>query len=77
MALKNRESVEKASVLEAARQWFEKDKANNLTPELKAILEKIVNEVIGARKARSFLLPRELEDNQRINSISGCFEASV
>ena len=58
---RERDSIDKKSILEAARQWFEKDKIINLDETLQQVLKKIVLEVIGKRKARSFLLPRELE----------------
>jgi len=53
--------IQKGSVLSSARQWFEKDKAQNLDPELNDVLRKIIDEVIGHRKARSFLVQRDLE----------------
>lgn len=60
---KGREKVERGFVLEAARQWFEQDKAGNLDSQLQAVLRRITDEVIGKRRARSFLLLRELGDH--------------
>lgn len=57
---KNKDRIERSAVLEAARQWFEQDKERNLDEELRSILRRITDEVIGKRRARSFLLSREL-----------------
>lgn len=64
-----RDSVHKRSVIEGARQWYEKDKAANLTPQLRQVLARIVNEVIGDRRARSFLLPKELEKHPTVQKL--------
>jgi len=58
--LKGKEKIERSAVLEAARQWFEQDKERNLDDELRGVLRRITDEVIGKRRARSFLLSREL-----------------
>ena len=66
---KGRDKIENKSIIEAARQWFEQDKSQNLDDELGRILEKIVNEVIGQKKARSFLIPRDLEKHPYIRKL--------
>ncbi len=66
---KHRDKVDREAVLEAARQWFEQDKERNLTDELRSVLRRITDEVIGTRKARSFLLPRELRSNPLIQQL--------
>lgn len=66
---KGRDKIEHQSIVEAARQWFEQDKSQNLDEELRRILEKIVNEVIGQKKARSFLIPRDLEKHHAIQRL--------
>jgi len=48
--------------------------AIQLDEELAAVLERIVEEVIGHRRARSFLLPRELEKHEVIQKL---FDARV
>jgi hypothetical protein len=68
------EKIDKRAILEAARQWFEQDKAQNLGDDLTRVLERIVEEVIGHRKARSFMLPRELEKEDVIQKL---FDARV
>jgi hypothetical protein len=71
---RNRASIDKKAVLDAARQWFQQDKSQNLDEELQCVLEKIVGDVIGHRRARSFLLPRKLEKNEVIQRL---FDARV
>ncbi|MBN3034803.1 MAG: hypothetical protein JW861_04400 [Bacteroidales bacterium] len=69
-----RNNIDKKTIIEAARQWFEKDKAKNLDDDLQNILRRIVDEVIGTRKARSFMIPRELETHDVIQKL---FDARV
>ena len=71
---KGRDKIDKVTILEAARKWFEEDKQQNLDDSLRLVLQRIVTEVIGRRKARSFLIPRELERNHVIQAL---FDARV
>jgi hypothetical protein len=71
---RGRDTIDRKAVLEAARQWFEQDKQTHLDDELQTALRRIVDEVIGSKKARSFLLPREL---QRHPLIQRLFDARV
>lgn len=66
---KGKAKVERSAVLEAARQWFEQDKERNLDDELRQVLRRITDEVIGARRARSFLLPRESASHPLIHRL--------
>jgi hypothetical protein len=66
---KGRDKIERNAVLEAARQWFEQDKERNLDDELRTVLRRITDEVIGNRRARSFLLPRELSTHRLIHRL--------
>jgi hypothetical protein len=66
---KGAQKIERAEVLDAARQWFETDKFQNLDDVLRTALQRIVAEVIGSRRARSFLLPRELEKHATIQRL--------
>lgn len=66
--------IDRKAILEGARQWFEQDKENSLDIELRKALKKIVEEVIGHRRARSFMLPRELEKNSIVQRL---FDARV
>lgn len=60
---KGKDRIERSAILEAARQWFEQDKETNLDAHLRLVLRRIIDEVIGEKKARSFLLPRELSNH--------------
>jgi hypothetical protein len=71
---RGRGTIDKLAVVEAARQWFEQDKAQHLDHHMQNVLRKIVDEVIGARRARSFLLPRDLEKHPMIIKL---FDARV
>jgi hypothetical protein len=71
---RDRDNIDRRALLAAARQWFEQDKARYLDDQLQAVLRKIVDEVIGERRARSFLLPRHLERDPIIQRL---FDARV
>jgi hypothetical protein len=71
---RGRDSIDQESILAAARQWFEQDKQKNLDQELSEALRRIVDEVIGRRSARSFLIPQELEKHRVIQRL---FDARV
>lgn len=66
--------IDKKAIIESSRQWFERDKVQNLDDTLSHILRRIVDEVIGKKRARSFLIPRELEKHQNIQKL---FDARV
>jgi hypothetical protein len=69
-----RNNIDKKAVVESARQWFEQDKAQHLDEKMQTVLRKIVDHVIGVKKARSFLLPRNLEKHELIQKL---FDARV
>ncbi len=71
---RGRDSIDRRAIIEAARQWFEQDKSQHLDEQLQHVLQRIVDEVIGKRKARSFLLPRELERHAVVQRL---FDARV
>lgn len=71
---RGRETIDQNSVTSAAKQWFEKDKQKNLDQELMDTLRRIVDEVIGKRRARAFLIPSELEKHKLIQRL---FDARV
>ena len=71
---RNRDSIDRKAIVEAARAWFEQDKAQHLDQEMESVLRRIVDEVIGTRRARSFLLPRNLEKHKIIQKL---FDARV
>lgn len=61
--------ITKGLVLDAAHQWFEQDKAKNLDEELVQALAAIVQEVVGHRRVRYFMLPREKENHPVIRRL--------
>src|ERR1035437_888171 len=66
---RSKDKIDTGAVIEAARLWFEQDKMRNLDETLQGVLRRIVEEVIGNRKARSFLLPRELGNHPVIQRL--------
>jgi hypothetical protein len=71
---RGRKNIDRRAILDAARQWFEQDKSRYLDEQLQRVLSRIVDEIIGSRRARSFLLPRELERHPIIQRL---FDARV
>jgi len=71
---KGHDKIEKRTITEAAQQWFEQDKARELPQELSSALQRIMGEVIGKKKARSFMVPRELERDELLQQL---FDARV
>ena len=66
---RKRARIDKKAVTESARQWFEQDKQTFLDDSMQRLLRRIVDEVIGKKKARSFLLPREHEKHPLIQKL--------
>lgn len=66
---RGRETIDNKAVLEAAREWFEQDKTKDLDDEMHEVLRQIVDEVIGTKKARSFLMKRDLERHPLIQKL--------
>jgi len=71
---RGRDSMDRKAIIEAGRKWFEQDKANQLDESMQLVLRRIVDEVIGHKKARSFLLPRTLEKHPMVQRL---FDARV
>lgn len=71
---RGRDTIDLRAILEASRQWFEQDKAQDLDDEMHEVLRRIVEDVIGEKKARSFLLPRILIKHDTIQKL---FDARV
>lgn len=69
-----RTKIDKRTVVEAARQWYEQDKQQGLSEELHSILGRIMGEVIGKKRTRSFMVERRLERNEHLQ---GLFDARV
>ena len=68
-------AVSIADVRAAARDWYHQDKAASVqaNPELQTILEHIIGEVIGGRRARAFLI----KSNARNEIIDRLFDARI
>jgi len=66
-------SVENVRV--AARDWYQRDKASIIraNPGLHDLLIKIIDEIIGRRRARAFLFP----SNQRSEQIDRLFDSRL
>ena len=71
---RGRNTIDQKAVVEASRKWFEQDKAQDLDPKMQKVLRQIVDKVIGDKRARSFLLPRNLERHPMIQKL---FDARV
>ena len=66
---RDRSTIDIKAVQEAAREWYEKDKSQNVDDEQGRVLRMIIEEVIAQRKARSFLLEKEYEKEPVILSL--------
>jgi hypothetical protein len=64
-----RQKIDRMSVEEAARDWFETDKSTTLSPELRTALNTIVTDVIGSRQTTMFMLAREHADHPTIQAL--------
>ena len=71
---RGRDSIDRRAIIEAGRKWFEQDKVDQLDDSMQIVLRRVVDEVIGHKKARSFLLPRNLERHPMIQRL---FDARV
>lgn len=71
---KNSKNIDKKTIIESGRQWFENDKSKNLDDNLHQKIRLIIDEVIGRKRARSFLVSRELERHPVIQQL---FDARV
>ncbi len=66
----SKSNIELNAIEQAASQWFQTDKMQNLDETLMAKLSRIVNSTIGDRRARSFLVDRGLEKHPIIQQLS-------
>ena len=66
---RGRESVDLQAVREAARDYYERDKSNNIDATQAAVLRRITTEVIGDKRARSFMLEKALEGHDVVRSL--------
>lgn len=66
---RGRDRVDVKGVREAARKWYETDKAVNLSEDQHLVLSRIITEVIGRKHARSFMLERSHGSHPMIQSL--------
>lgn len=66
---RQRDLIDVRAVQQAAREWYEKDKAANLDGQQQQLLRRILDRVIGDRRARSFLLEKQYEKHEAIRSL--------
>ncbi|MFD1063543.1 hypothetical protein ACFQ1Q_09825 [Winogradskyella litorisediminis] len=71
---KGQKNIDKKTIIESGRQWFENDKSKNLDEQLHSKIRRIIDEVIGNKRARSFMVSRELERHPIIQKL---FDARV
>lgn len=66
---RGRSKVDMQAVTESARQWYEQDKQPQLDEAQNRLLSKIVSNVIGEKKARSFMVERNEANHPLIGSL--------
>jgi hypothetical protein len=66
---RSRAKIDIRAAEQAAREWYEKDKAPNIDESQGIVLRRIIDEVIGSRHARRFLLEKHLESRQIVRSL--------
>lgn len=64
------QKIAMAHVRNAARDWYQQDKQAVIrgNPELDSLLSRVVDDIIGQRKARAFLFPSNVRD-QRVEQL--------
>ncbi len=60
--------------MNAAQNWYERDKLSNLDDDMNKVLSRIIDNVIGDKKARSFMLQKSYEKNDMLLKL---FDARV
>lgn len=71
---RQRETIDRKSIIDAARKWFEQDKLDQLDDKMQDALRRIIENVIGRKRARSFMVQREFERHPMIQKL---FDARV
>ncbi len=68
------EKIDKLSIVNSAQNWYERDKLSNLDSDMNKVLTRIVEDVIGNKKARSFMLQNSFGKNDMLMKL---FDARV
>ena len=71
---RNSEKIDKQAIVNAAQNWYERDKLSNLDEDMNKVLTQIIEHVIGDKKARSFMLQKSYEKNDMLLKL---FDARV
>jgi hypothetical protein len=66
---KGAQRVNVPAVVAAASHWYFNEKASSVQGCAAAVLERIVADVLGSKKERRFLVPRNLEENPILRSL--------
>ncbi len=66
---RGRDTIDMEAVTTAARKWYEEDKRHNLSDAQASLLQRIMDEVIGNRKARCFMLEQQHADHPLIKAL--------
>ncbi len=64
-----RNRIDLRSVEDAARDWYETDKSASLSEEQHVALRRLIDDVIGTRQTKMFMLSREQADHPMILSL--------
>lgn len=71
---RNSDKIDKHAIVNAAQNWYERDKLSNLDADMNKVLSRIIDDVIGEKKARSFMLQKSFEKNDMLLEL---FDARV
>lgn len=66
--------IAESDVLTSARKWYDQDKAPNLDEVLSGVLTALINQVVGKKGLRAFVVPVELEKHPMLQRL---FDARV
>ena len=58
---RGRPKIDKSAIRNEAREWYEKDKSAYLDDKMEKVLARIIQEVIGTRQARAFMVSRAVQ----------------
>jgi len=61
--------IEALHVVEAAYQWFERDKLQSISPEIQTALDILERELVGKRKVRFFAVPNHAQRTRLLLSL--------
>ncbi len=68
-AREGKRKIDLNAVEQSARDWYLSDKSTSLSTAQETVLQRIIRDVIGERKARAFLVEREVANHPMIQSL--------